>query len=401
VCFTANCVAGTTITIQPSEALFDGGNKLYTVFFVAGTVIDTAGNAHDGLAAFPPDYQFRLQDITPPLLTSFDPVQNSTSVLKTDNIVLTFVENIQAGSGNIVITPSGGNTHYNGVTYVNEPVVISVVDQTQVTFSGLVCTINPAFDLVDILNKTHTVTIATGVIIDADLHPYLGFSGAHYNFEVADHTIPTLMSFFPVQGVSHVAPSSNIVLQFSDDVRKGTSGEITLTPLLPNVSAPIVFSVNTSSEVTVSNAVVTIDPPNDLVYDILYTVTISGGAFTDQTTTGNPMPALLGTSYQFTITFKLRLIFSTNIQAGTGVLRLYASDTKTPIDIDISDATKVSIQDNAMTLIPIDGPASAEYFISIGKDVIMDTSTPPRGFAGAAFNVPYASGDHYLQFRTA
>jgi hypothetical protein len=46
-------------------------------------------------------------DATPPVVSSYTPADNATSVSKTANLVLTFTENIQKGSGNILVKEGG------------------------------------------------------------------------------------------------------------------------------------------------------------------------------------------------------------------------------------------------------------------------------------------------------
>ncbi|MDQ7015251.1 MAG: Ig-like domain-containing protein, partial [Gammaproteobacteria bacterium] len=71
-----------------------------------------------------------------------------------DNIVLNFDSNVQAGSGNFVISDGAGDTR-----------TIAVTDATQVTISGNSVTLNPSADLAAGVN--YNVTYAAGVLSDA------------------------------------------------------------------------------------------------------------------------------------------------------------------------------------------------------------------------------------------
>ncbi len=71
-------------------------------------------------------------DITPPSLVGTNPADDASNVSAASNIVLTFDEAVQAGTGNIVISDGAGDTR-----------TIDVTDASQVTFSGNTVTINP------------------------------------------------------------------------------------------------------------------------------------------------------------------------------------------------------------------------------------------------------------------
>jgi len=97
---------GNVMTINPANDLDDRSNKTFTVIALTGVVQDTTGN---NFLLEADTYMFTNIDSTPPLLVSFNPVQGATTVLRTAPIVLTFNENMVAGSGNVSFIPSGGN----------------------------------------------------------------------------------------------------------------------------------------------------------------------------------------------------------------------------------------------------------------------------------------------------
>ena len=102
-------------------------------------------------------------DEVAPTLTSSTPADNATAVAVGNNIVLTFDENVQAGSGDIVIS-NGTDTR-----------TISVTDN-QVTISGDKVTINPTEDLQE--GSIYNVQIAKGVIKDIAGNDYAGILDA-------------------------------------------------------------------------------------------------------------------------------------------------------------------------------------------------------------------------------
>jgi hypothetical protein len=128
----------------------------------AGKFTDLVGNGNLATATSTP----QDVDTKAPQLSSISPLDNGINIAKGSNIVLTFDENITAGTGNLVVS-NGTDTQ-----------TISVKDATQVSVNGNLLTINPTNDLLE--NSNYTVKIASGVISDS-----LGnaFAGLTSNFK--------------------------------------------------------------------------------------------------------------------------------------------------------------------------------------------------------------------------
>ena len=92
----------------------------------------------------------------------------------------------QAGTGDIVVTPSGGNS--------NSTAVEIPAGDSQVVFNGLSVTISPMSGLDDRGGKTHTVTMASGVLKDVASNDFGGIAGMTYAFTLADTTAPVVIS---------------------------------------------------------------------------------------------------------------------------------------------------------------------------------------------------------------
>ena len=88
-------------------------------------------------------------DVTPPIITAYNPLQAATGVSPTTTLQLTFSENVQAGQGTILIAPNFGAA-----------VAVSVQDTSVVSFSGAVMTITPASSLVE--RAQYSVTFPYG-----------------------------------------------------------------------------------------------------------------------------------------------------------------------------------------------------------------------------------------------
>ena len=81
----------------------------------SGALTDAAGNPYAGIAN-PTTLNFNTVDTIAPTLSSSTPADNATGVAVGANIVLTFSEAVQAGSGNITLSDGAGNTRVIAVT---------------------------------------------------------------------------------------------------------------------------------------------------------------------------------------------------------------------------------------------------------------------------------------------
>jgi methionine-rich copper-binding protein CopC len=141
-------------SVTAINALEDNATETFTVTVSDGTLLTSqlltvhvAGTDEDTLA---------------PTLSSSTPADNAIGVANSSNIVLTFSEAVQAGTGNIVIS--------NGTDDIR---TINVTD-SQVTISGSTVTINPTNDLQ--AGSSYHVQIDNGAIKDMAGNGYAGIS---------------------------------------------------------------------------------------------------------------------------------------------------------------------------------------------------------------------------------
>lgn len=173
-------------------------------------------------------------DSTAPTLSSSNPLDNATAVAVGSNIVLTFSENVQAGTGTIIV--SDGSDTRN----------ISVTDSSQVTISGTTVTINPAFDLLP--GSTYNVQMAAGVVVDAAGNAFAGISSPttlDFTTLIPDTTAPTISAFSVASDSTlSVTSSESGTAQLYDGVMAIGS----VTTLL--AAAPQAFTVAQQNSVT-------------------------------------------------------------------------------------------------------------------------------------------------------
>ena len=139
--FRSNMPTGTiSFNTKASSEATDNGTSIQTTTLSAGSLVTgtnvIAVEIHQA-ANNGPDLFFDLQlngtsDVTPPIVSNYSPADNSTNISNTANLILTFNENIQKGTGYILIKEGGVTTQTIDVT------------SATVTVSGNTATINPA-----------------------------------------------------------------------------------------------------------------------------------------------------------------------------------------------------------------------------------------------------------------
>ena len=142
-------------------------------------------------------------DMTPPTVLSTSPTGGTFGVGVADNIVFTFSEPIQRGSGNILFVTAAGTVV---ATY-------DAASSTNLSISGSTLTINPSSDLG--IFTSYRVEISAGAIKDMAGNSYEGES--NYNF-----TTQTLDSLYHFSVVAFsAAPGATFMGQMADAYNAG------------------------------------------------------------------------------------------------------------------------------------------------------------------------------------
>lgn len=366
--------AGNTLTITPSATLASGGKYFVTV--VSGAIKDMAGNVYAGTTA----YDFTVADTTAPTVTTFTPADGANGVVVSANIVLTFNELIQKGTGNIEIRLDSATG-----TVVE---TLNIATSRGLNLVGNSLTINPSADL--LAGRHYFVTLASGTVKDMMGNAHIGTTT--YDFTTADTTAPTVTTFSPADGASAVAPGSPIVLTFNEPVQKGT-GSIEIRT--GSATGPVVetLDVATSSHLTIVGNQLTITPATALLTDTRYFITMASGVIKD--TIGN---AYVGTNtYDFATadttaptvtafsptdgaagvngTANLVLTFSEPVDKGTGSIQIRSgSGTGAVIEtLDVATSSKLTINGNQLTIDPtVTLDNNARYFVTIPSGAVKD-----------------------------
>ncbi|MEG4631630.1 Ig-like domain-containing protein, partial [Microcoleus sp. AR_TQ3_B6] len=322
----------------------------------------------------------------PPTASSFSPVDNATDVGVADNLVINFSEDIQKGSGNLVIKKLSDNS-------VVETIPVSA---DNVTVSGSLLTIDPIADLAE--GTDYYVKIAKRAIKDIAGNKYAGITGnSTWNFTTvvpADTTPPTASSFSPADDATGVGVGDNLAIDFSEDIQKGT-GNLVIKKLSDN---SVVETIPvTADNVTVSGSELTIDPIADLAEGTDYYVEIANGAIKDiagnnyagitenstwNFTTVAPADTTPPTASCFSpadnatdvgVSDNLVINFSEDIQKGSGNLVIKKLSDNSVVETIPVSADNVTVSGSLLTIDPIaDLAEGTDYYVKIAKRAIKD-----------------------------
>ncbi len=192
---------------------------------------------------------------------------------------------------------------------------------------------------------------------------------------------------------TEVAINSNLLLTFDEPILKGTTGSITIyqdNTLLQTIEI-------TNAAASITDKVLTIDPPQDLPEGVLVNVRITAEAIAD--TAGNAFAGILdNTTWQFTtatdqpedqtppivvsfsptdeatevaIDTDLVLTFDEAVTKGSGNITITAGTVVQTINV--TDAA-VSVNANTVTINPADLPYSSQVSVQMAAGAIVDTA---------------------------
>jgi Ca2+-binding RTX toxin-like protein/methionine-rich copper-binding protein CopC len=193
-------------------AAYEGSRSSYTITSTAdGIVIASASDGSDTLANVEfvkfADQTVSLvdSDVAAPSVINFNPADESAAAPISHDIVFTFSEAIQHGSGTITLKTAAGTV---AATY-------DAASSTNLSISGSTLTINPSSDLG--IFSSYKVEIPAGAIKDLAGNSYAGVSD--YNFST--ETLDSLYHFCVV--AFSAAPGTTFMGQMADAYNAGLS----------------------------------------------------------------------------------------------------------------------------------------------------------------------------------
>ncbi|MDC1384032.1 Ig-like domain-containing protein, partial [Candidatus Puniceispirillum sp.] len=368
--------SGATVTVNPAADLVSLTG--YYVKVEATAIDDLTGNSYAGINDTT-SLSFTAADVVAPTLSSSSPADNATGVAVTANIVLTFDENVQAGTGNITLFKSDNST-------------VQAIDVTSgaVTVSGTGVTINPTANLDS--SQDYYLQIAATAIDDTSGNSYAGISDTTtLSFTAADVVSPILASTSPTDNATGVGVGSNIVLTFNENVAVG-SGNVTL---FKTDGTSVEAMAVGGARITVSGATVTVDPTNNLDSSQGYYLHVASTAIDDAasnsyagvndnttfnfTAADSAGPTLSSSSpaddeTSVAVGENIVLTFNENVVAGSGNITLFKSDNST-VEAMAVGGGNVSISGTAVTINPsADLDSSEGYYVQVAGTALDDSS---------------------------
>ena len=269
-----------------------------------------------------------IPDATTPNFTSSTPADNATNVARNTNIVLNFDEDVQAGSGNIVLTDLSDGSDTRSIS----------IGDAQVSIVGSTLTLNPSSDLDSV--SSYEVTFASGVITDTSGNNLAALNSSDLNFTTVDETWPTISTLTATSSGGDPAGIGDVItvtLDASEDLTQ--SGTPTLTLDIGGTSRTANFSAINSGNAEFTYTVQSGDNDSDGV--TVSAITVGPNVLEDSS--GNDL------STSFTLPHNLSLNVSNTIMGLTvcpsgdlgdddvnddtnhGCARLFGSD---PTDMD-------------------------------------------------------------------
>jgi len=261
-----------------SDTVVYAGN--HTSFTIAGSgttrTVTGAGAGTDTLKNIEflkfDDGTLSLFDTTPPVVTGSTPGNGAGGVGIGQNIVVTFSEDIQRGSGSIGLSFSSLGTGFN--------ISLSVADlSVQVSGNQLVIDVSSLLAY----STAYTVHIPAGAVLDLAGNALAADDDFSFTTVAPpDSAPPVLVGLSPADHSSGARLETDIVLTFDENIQHG-AGNVVLKTAGGTVVAT--YDVASSPDLSISGKTLTINPEHDLDFSTGYVVTVDSGAIKD--TAGN------------------------------------------------------------------------------------------------------------------
>jgi len=244
-------INGKTLTLTRNGYYING--LTYTITLPTNSITDTAGNT---ITAYTSKFTV---DFAKPTVTSVNPANNKVINVANKALVITFSENIKAGSAftSIKVTNPDG---------VKVKPLYKVINGKTLTLTRNGYYIN---------GLTYTITLPTNSITDTAGNTITAFTS---KFKI-DTTRPKITSVNPANTATKVARNKNIKITFNENIKTSNNPRIELKT---NNGTP----VKTGKSINGKTLTIT---HTKLKANTKYKLTIHTGAITD--TAGNPLAA--------------------------------------------------------------------------------------------------------------
>lgn len=207
-------------------------------------------------------------DSTPPVISTLFPADDASGVPGGRFLTATFDADVFAGTGNITVRNLSNASQST----------IAITDSSQITFAGKVLTIDPTNALA--ADSDYAIQIDAGAVTDLLDNPFAGIANdTTWNFATGSPDLdpPTVTAHSPADNATGVVHASDLVVNFDEDIALA-AGTITVRDTVTPTDTVITLP---DPRVSISGAVLTIDPATDLSASTALAVRISPGAVTD------------------------------------------------------------------------------------------------------------------------
>lgn len=328
-----------------------------------------------------------------PAVSSYSPSDNSTGVIYTPTLTLTFDQNVTAVAGkNIVIKKTSDNSTAES---------IAANDTANVTISGSKALVYLTTTLA--ASSDYYVEVDSGAFKNSGNEDYVGIANATtWNFTTGAGA--TVVSYSPANGSATLRENANLALSFIENVTAVSGKNIRIY----KADGTLVESIaaNNTAKVSISTGTVTINPAANLVAGSYY-VQIDAGAFTGNqsgvsyagianTTTwafttfaDTTAPALsslspVDNSTSISVGSSLTVYFDEYVTATSGKnINIYSSGGTLVESIAANNTAKVSVSGDKVTINPTNDLAfGTGYYVQIDAGAFVDRAATPNPFAG-------------------
>ncbi|KAF0200157.1 MAG: hypothetical protein FD170_3710 [Bacteroidetes bacterium] len=328
-----------------------------------------------------------IKDVNTPGVSTYNPSDNASSVVITSNLVLTFNENVQKGTGNITIHKISDNSIVQTIDVQNQAVSIS----------NNVVTINPA----DFAYGTrYYVNIPSGAIQDIAGNNYAGISNnSTWNFTTVAPSVTNVTST-NADGSYKIGDLLTITVSFNDIVTITGAPYILLNMVGTDREASYSAGSGTAT-LSFTHTVAAADDASDLDYVSTTSLALNGGTINSAdgivATRTLAAPGAAGSlgfnknivvdgvnptvntyspsdgNTTVTLNQNLILTFSENVKAGTSGNVVIYNTGGTPFETIPYNDSRITFSNNTVTINPEGTFAfSSEYYVQITNNAITD-----------------------------
>ncbi len=234
-------------------------------YFIRIQTMDNKGGT------FSKEFTIEVNDLDEegPVVQTLSPEDGATDVSISTSFVVTYDEDIEAGSGNAIIRDSDLNT-------------IETFTTSDVTFDGNTLTITPTASLDE--KETYEIIVMAPFVQDLAGNSHSGIGTNDWLVTIEDATAPQLVTLSPNDDAVGQALDFDLVMTFDEEVQSTGGGTFAMYDY--DTDEQIGTDWHFPAGATFDDNMVTYDIPIDLLYETHVYFTISGAI---EDAAGNPV----------------------------------------------------------------------------------------------------------------